>query len=234
MLIVGNQKAYLKKEKIEEFVKYFKDKDVSSVVIIPSIPFINEFNKTNFLLGSQDVSINTDDNSTGEVTASQLKSLGVKYSLVGHSERREFFKEEKETLIIKINNLLEEDIIPIYCVGETKEEREKNKYKDKVKLQIEEVLNGITAKRENIVIAYEPVWSIGTGLIPKVEEIEEIMDSIKKIIKEKYKYNVKVLYGGSVNANNIEELSRVKDLDGYLIGKASTICEDFLKIINKS
>ena len=163
---------------------------------------------------------------TGEVSAKQLKSFNVKYSLVGHSERRKYNKETKDDINIKIKQLLENDITPIYCVGETKEERDNNTYKASIINDINESLKDID--KSKVIIAYEPIWSIGTGLIPTNNQIEEIISLIKELLP-----NNKVLYGGSANNNNIDTLKNIKELDGFLLGGLSLSVDSLNKFINK-
>lgn len=234
-LIVGNQKTYLSQKEINDFVEFFKDKKFENVVIVPTYIYINSFRESCFALGSQDVSISVLENVTGEVTANQLKSLNVQYTLIGHSERRSGFQEGKDILIDKINNLLENDIVPILCIGESSEEREKNIQNEVIEGQISEIFSHLdNTSYDNVVIAYEPIWAIGSGKTPSNVEIEEMINYIKNIVKKDYKVDLKVLYGGSVSSKNISELNKIDIVDGYLIGKASTIKDEFLNIIESS
>lgn len=235
-LVVGNQKAYLNREETEDFISYFKnDSKVAKVVVCPTNLGIELFSKSNFLLGAQDVSINTNGAFTGEATAKQLKSFGVNYCLVGHSERREYHNEEKELLIKKIKKLLEENIVPIYCIGEKLTDKNEEITKDVLGKQILEVFDDTDREKlKDIIIAYEPIWSIGTGKVPTNEEIKEVIAYIKDLVSDKYDTLVKVLYGGSVNKNNIGELSEISVVDGYLIGGASSKKEEFATIIKEN
>lgn len=232
-LVVGNQKTVLKKEEIIDFVDFLKENDLcKEVVICPSYIFIPYFDKCNFILGSQDVSFKNGGATTGEVSSKQLKSMNVKYSIVGHSERRDMFNDNSTVIVEKINRLFEEDITPILCVGEHLEDKENGNQKDVVAKELMEVFDNIS-KEKDIVIAYEPIWAIGTGLIPSNNEIEDIISFIKDFTSDKYNKSVKVLYGGSVNSKNIDELNEITVVDGYLIGGASCKKEEFLEIINK-
>lgn len=231
-LIVGNQKTYLEKRKITEFIESFKNEKFKNVIIIPSFPYLGMLETDDFMLGSQDVSIFESGNVTGEVTATQLKSLGVKYSLVGHSERRSNFNENEFELTKKIGLLSKNNIIPIFCIGETLEDRSNDSEEEVITMQINEVFEDFDKEvLEKIIIAYEPVWSIGTGITPSNSEIEKMVIYIKELIKTNYGLDLKVLYGGSVNANNIVELNKIESVDGYLIGKSSTDPQEFLNII---
>lgn len=229
MIIALNNKSNLTKE---EFLKYQEDIQklnfkTSNVILIPSNIYLAAANIPNISLGSQNVSMYEMGPHTGEVSASQLRQLGVSYCLVGHSERR---KEQHETNIEirnKIKNLLNQGIIPILCIGETKEE--KNTAHTVIYQELQEALIGLTEEElKKVIIAYEPVWSIGTGLIPTSTEIESIVTKIK----ETYPNNL-VLYGGSVTLENIEKLTQGNAIDGYLLGGLSLQLDKVQILIDK-
>ena len=229
MIIALNNKSNLTKE---EFLKYKENIQklnfkTSNVILIPSNIYLAAANIPNISLGSQNVSMYEMGPHTGEVSASQLKQLGVSYCLVGHSERR---KEQHETNIEirnKIKNLLNQGIIPILCIGETKEE--KNTAHTVIYQELQEALIGLPAEElKKVIIAYEPVWSIGTGLIPTSTEIESIVTKIK----ETYPNNL-VLYGGSVTLENIEKLTQENAVDGYLLGGLSLQLDKVQILIDK-
>lgn len=229
MIIALNNKSNLTKE---EFLKYQEDIQklnfkTSNVILIPSNIYLASANIPNISLGSQNVSMYEMGPHTGEVSASQLRQLGVSYCLVGHSERR---KEQHETNIEirnKIKNLLNQGIIPILCIGETKEE--KNTAHTVIYQELQEALIGLTEEElKKVIIAYEPVWSIGTGLIPTSTEIESIITKIK----ETYPNNL-VLYGGSVTLENIEKLTQENAVDGYLLGGLSLQLDKVQILIDK-
>ena len=234
-LVVGNQKAYLKRDEVLDFIEKTKNYDCSETIICPSSVYLDLYlDKSNYIVGSQDVSERPLGATTGEISAEQLNSIGVAYSIVGHSERRKDQHETSPMLVNKINRLFQNDITPILCIGETKEEKENNVTKDVVGKQIMEVFEELDPmKLEKIIIAYEPIWSIGTGLIPTNEEIEDTIAYIKDLIVDKYDKRVAVLYGGSVNKGNIDEQNKIDLVDGYLIGGASTKVEEFLYIMSK-
>lgn len=190
------------------------------LVIVPSLPFLAFFDKNGYSLGSQDISSFMDKTITGEVTGEQLKSLGVEYVIVGHSERREYKHEINIDFINKINNAIESGIRVIYCIGETLKDKEEGNTYMVLEKQISEVLNNVEVK--NIIIAYEPVWAIGTGRIPQVKEIKDTVEFIKDIIEENYDTRLDVLYGGSINNDNIASINAIKCVDGFLVGGAST------------
>lgn len=235
MLIVGNQKTYLSKEAVLEFVSKIKDYRNNNVVICPSYLYIDLFcSNTDLIVGSQNVSEKEIFSMTGEITARQLSSMGIKYCIVGHSERREYLKENSDVFANKIKNLIDNNIIPIFCVGEKQTEKGNNLTKDVVGKQILEVLsNFASCDIKNIVIAYEPVWAIGTGLFPTNEEIIDVVNYIKDLISDKFGINLLVLYGGSVNKKNISLLNQISSIDGYLIGGASTKVDEFLYIVSE-
>ncbi len=171
---------------------------------------------------------------TGEVSAKMLASVPVKYVILGHSERREMYGETNEKLVNKINLALAENLSPIYCVGETKIERENGKHFEVVGSQIKEVLFGLSAEQmKNIVIAYEPVWAIGTGLTATSEQAQEIHAFIRATLAEQFgslAEEISILYGGSCKPGNAKELFAQKDIDGGLIGGASLVAADFIAI----
>lgn len=235
-LIVGNQKTYLNKDEVLDFIEKTKSLDCKNAVICPSYVYINLFDeKSDFVVGAQNVSEKENGATTGEISASQLESLNVKYSIVGHSERRDEQHESSDMFYNKIKRLFENHIKPIFCVGEHLEDREHGITKDVVGKQLLEVLEKLeTEDIQNIVVAYEPVWAIGTGLVPTNEEIEDITNYIKDLINDKFNARILVLYGGSVNKKNVDQLNEISVLDGYLIGGASTKPEEFLYIMSQN
>lgn len=173
---------------------------------------------------------------TGEVSADMLESIGVKTIILGHSERREYFNETDESLAKKVDTALAHQMRIIFCIGEKLAERKANKHFEVVKSQIEKALFHLSASDwANIVLAYEPVWAIGTGETASPEQAQEIHAFIRKTINEKYGNevadNVTILYGGSCNAKNAASLFANPDVDGGLIGGASLIADDFVSII---
>ena len=226
MIIALNNKSNLGKS---EFILYLeKLKNINTVhdlILCPTSLNISLFSPSDLSLGAQNVSRTDDGAYTGEISAKQLKSFNVEYCIVGHSERREYQKESLEEVSEKVKKLLENGIVPILCIGETKEERLSNQYKEVLEKELNSVINSLNEEeKEKIIVAYEPIWSIGTGLIPNNEEIEEIIDYIKKFLP-----NNKVLYGGSANDNNIDQLNEVNGIDGYLLGGLS-LKPDNLKV----
>ncbi len=230
MIIALNNKSNLSKD---EFIKYQQNlsniNSSNKMILCPTFLNINNFNLTNFSLGAQNVSMNNDGAYTGEISANSLKSYNVEYTIVGHSERRIYQKESLEEINEKIKKLLENNIIPILCVGETKEERKNNKTEEKIKEEITSAIEGLSdSDKDKLIIAYEPIWSIGTGIIPSNSEIEEVFKYIKTFLP-----NNKILYGGSANEENIELLNQCKIIDGYLLGGISLKPEKLKVFISK-
>ena len=234
-LLIGNQKTYLKREEVIDFIEKTKEGVCENAIICPSSIYLDYYlEHSKFVVGSQNVSDTDDSARTGEITAKQLNSMGVTYSIVAHSERRKNNHETSDDFVNKINCLLNYDIRPIFCIGESKEDKENGLTKDIVGKQIIEVFDKLDRENlEKIVVAYEPVWSIGTGLVPTNDEIGDMVSYIKDFIQDRYNARVLVLYGGSVNKNNIELLNQIEVVDGYLIGGASVKYDEFLYIMNK-
>lgn len=189
------------------------------LVLCPPSIYLSLFDKNGYDLGAQDISSFMDRTITGEIEANQIKSLGATYVIVGHSERRIYKHEINIDFINKINNALENNLNVIYCVGETLRDKENGITFEILEKQISEVLNNVEIK--NIMIAYEPVWAIGTGNVPSIKEIKENIEFISDLLYEKYECKLDILYGGSVNDENIGELCSIKGLSGFLVGGAS-------------
>ena len=216
--LVLNQKAYFTSLKeIEEFQNKI-DKYKNSVIVIPSNIYLENYIKKGYKVGCQDVSDYKSGPHTGEVCAKALKDLGVSYVLVGHSELREKYKLSQDVIVSKTRRCLEEGLNVILCIGESLKEKEQMQM-FKV---IDDELKGVD---KSIIISYEPIWSIGSDLIPSFEEIMDIISYIKS------KGFKKVLYGGSINERTINELKDMKGLDGFLVGSASVSFENVIKMI---
>lgn len=201
------------------------------LIVCPSTLFLCYFNNPKYKLGTQDISRYNLGPHTGENTAEQLASLNVKYALVGHSERRKLFKEES-VIIDKIKKAYHNHIRPIYFIGEKNEE--KTSVNEVLKKQLQNIIDEVPDyKREKMLIVYEPVWAIGTGDTPDNEEISTRITLIKEIIKNNYNINLPVLYGGSVNELNIDDLCHIKELDGLVIGESSLDVQELSKIYKK-
>ncbi len=234
--LVCNLKANFTKE---ELIKYEKElaiipfSDKIELIICPSTPFLYIFDKETYKLGSQDISMYNNGPHTGENTAEQLASLNVKYALVGHSERRKLFKEEEKIIIEKIKKSYHGHIKPIYFIGETAEEKKYGITKQVLNKQLRNIIDEIPDyKREKLILVYEPLWSIGTGEIPTNQTIENTIELIKAIIKEEYGIIIPILYGGSIDEENISIISNISNIDGYVIGTSSKDINILNKIYN--
>jgi len=185
-------------------------------------------NKKEFYVGAQNVSQHKDGAFTGEISADSLSDLNVNFCIVGHSERRQIFCEKNEEIKLKSVNLINNNLIPIICVGETLEEKEKGITNDILEEQLKKSIPN-SSNFENTIIAYEPVWAIGTGLTPTNEDID---DTHRFIREHNDKFNkFKILYGGSVKADNAKLITSLLNVDGALIGGASLKTDEFTKII---
>lgn len=211
------------------------------VVVCPPYPYLelatDLYHKKEIKVGAQNVADKGFGAYTGEVSAPMLRSMGVEYCIVGHSERRKYFNETDESLIEKVRLLLKYNIIPIFCCGELLKDREENKFFEVVDKQIKETLFKLEKSDfSKIVIAYEPVWAIGTGKTATPEQAQEMHSYIRKLISNNYDKETAdkstILYGGSCNSKNAEELFRNEDVDGGLIGGASLKDDEFYKIVN--
>ena len=230
-IVVLNQKTYMNLDDFKDYIKVFKDKVRTDIDVIfcPSsiyLPYCS--GKYSFSLGSQNISYM---DVTGEVTAEQLKSMNVRYSIIGHGERRVCLNESLNDINKKIISALDNGITPIICLGETKEEYSMKKTQDVIVKQIKAYLKDVDVM-DDLVFAYEPIWAINTGVSISSSFIDEIVMLIKSIIYKKYGKDVKVLYGGSVNDENIISLKKSKYIDGFMIGKSSTNVDETLNILN--
>jgi len=231
-LIVGNIKMNMKFGELANYLNHFKNINKKNVVICPSYIYIPYFLNYDFSVGSQNVCAYEDGGYTGEVSANQLASIGVKYTIIGHSERRIKLNESNIEINKKVKKSLDAKLKVILCIGETLEENKLLKKEVVLKRQIRDALFNIE-NLSNVIIAYEPVWSIGTNKIPNKEDLIYTIKYIKELIKELYKTNIKVIYGGSINEKNIDKLKTIEELDGFLIGSASINPTQFIEIIEK-
>ena len=231
-LIVGNIKMNMKFCEIHDYINSFKNINNKNIIICPSYIYIPYFLNYNFSVGSQNVCAYEDGGYTGEISARQLHSIGVKYTIIGHSERRIKLKETDIEINIKIKNALDSHLKVILCIGETKEENELLKKDVVIKRQLRNALFNID-DISNIIIAYEPVWAVGTNNTPKKQELIKTINYIKRIILNMYGKDIKVIYGGSINEKNINDFNEIKELAGFLVGSASINSNRFIEIINK-
>ena len=223
---------------IAEGLREFDNTDVD-VIVCPPFPYLelvgDASEDVEFFVGAQNVSKFDNGAFTGEVSAKMLQSRNIDYCIVGHSERRKYFNETNQDVAEKVNKLLEADINPIVCVGESLEQREAGTHFELIRSQVSEGLFHLDCEQiKRTVIAYEPVWAIGTGKTATKEQAQEVHAFIRAMLAEKYSddvaQEVSILYGGSCNAKNARELFAQTDVDGGLIGGASLKAADFIEI----
>ena len=223
---------------VKELEPLVKNDAVDVVYCVPAIdivPVVEAVKGSNVKVGAENMYFEESGAYTGEISAAMLKDAGVEYVIIGHSERRDYFKEDDELLNKKVKKAYEAGLTPILCCGETLEQREMGVTFDWIRLQIRSDLNDITADQvKKLVIAYEPIWAIGTGKTATSDQAEEVCKAIRDLIRDMYDdataEEVRIQYGGSVNAGNAAELFAKPDIDGGLVGGAS-LKADFGKIV---
>ena len=243
-VIAGNWKMNMLPNETIDFIQELTPlvKDTKNEVIL-CVPYIDLFyallhvQDTNIKIGAQNMHWEEKGAYTGEISGKMLKSIGVEYVIIGHSERRQYFAETDETVNKKIKSALANGLKPIVCVGETLEQREAGQTEQIVTSQIEKAFKDIPASSlEQIIIAYEPIWAIGTGKTATKEDANTTIMQIRKKLSEIYGQNeadgVIIQYGGSVNSSNAKELFEMSDIDGGLVGGASLKADEFSKIVN--
>ena len=244
-LIAGNWKMYKTTAEArafaEEFSKLYKDTDVRAAICAPFTQLValkEAFAGTNVKLGAQNVHFEDEGAFTGEISVEMLKEIGVDYCIIGHSERREYFAETDKTVNLKLKKLFSSsEIIPILCVGENLSEREAGNAFDVVEEQLKADLEEIDkADVSKLVIAYEPIWAIGTGKTATPEQAGEMCAHIRNIVEKLYDEDtcdsVIIQYGGSVKPENASEIMNMDEIDGALVGGASLDASKFIKIVN--
>lgn len=226
-----------------EIVNMVKDEVRGDQQVIVCPPFIHlaalsQLAKShqNVFVGAQNCHQAESGAFTGEISSTMLQSVGVEYVIIGHSERRQYFNETNELLSEKVNSALKNRLFPIFCIGETLEQRNGNTYFDVIRTQLAEGIFHLSETEfQNVILAYEPVWAIGTGLTATPEQAQEIHEFIRKETEVKYgsaiAQNLSILYGGSCNPKNAAELFAKPDIDGGLIGGASLKSRDFVDIV---
>ena len=225
---------------IDELTPLVKDTENEVVLCVPYTDLFYSLlaaQNTNIKIGAQNMHWEENGAYTGEVSGKMLKSIGVEYVILGHSERRQYFAETDETVNKKIKSAFKYGLKPIVCVGETLEQREKGKAIGIVTSQIEKALHGLNEEQvENTIIAYEPIWAIGTGKTATSEDANEMTKAIREKIANIYGQMVAnrviIQYGGSVKSSNAKELFSMSDIDGGLVGGASLDANEFAKIVN--
>ena len=243
-VIAGNWKMNMLPDETITYIDKLAElvKDTENEVIL-CVPYTDLFyalltaQNTNIKIGAQNMYFEEKGAYTGEVSPKMLKAINVEYVIIGHSERRQYFNETDETVNKKIKAAFEYGLKPIVCVGETLEQRESGKTTDIITKQTELALKGLTEKQvENTIIAYEPIWAIGTGKTATSEDANNSIKDIRNKIAQIYGQNVAdrviIQYGGSVKAKNAKELFSMSDIDGGLVGGASLDPEEFSNIVN--
>ena len=231
-ILAFNLKMNLDYDEIKKYVSDLNNSfEKNDMIFFPPTIFLPYFISKKYEIGSQTISEFDNGAHTGEISCTQLKSIGGSYCLVGHSERRQEEKETDEQINLKIKKALQNNLKVILCIGETKEEREMLKTTKVLKKEIVSDLKDINPEMlENVIIAYEPIWAIGTGLVPTAKEIKDTANFIIDTAINVYNYKPKVLYGGSVNEKNVSELNKIEELSGFLVGGASLDINKIIKI----
>ncbi len=243
-LIAGNWKMNKNSAESIELVSQLREmvSDVEEVEIVVAPPYTalgsvaDAIKGSNIFLAAQNVFWEESGAFTGEVSPLMLKDIGCQYAIVGHSERRQYFSENNETVNRRLKAALKTSLIPIVCIGEVLEEREAEKTLSVIEQQLKEGLNGLSPdEMEKVVIAYEPVWAIGTGKTATPDQAQEVHQFIRKMITQIFSEGVaegaRILYGGSVKPDNIDQLMSQKDIDGALVGGASLKADSFARIV---
>lgn len=244
--IAGNFKMYLGKEDVAKLAKTISDfveqkgYQDREVMIAPPYPYLGiaaEAVKPGIVyISSQNLYFEREGAFTGEVSPLMVRDVGATFAIVGHSERRRYFFETEDLLRKKIIASISANLVPIYCVGEKIEDRNNNRHFEVIKRQIEEGLKDVFYRADNLIIAYEPVWAIGTGVNATPEQAEEMHIFIRKTLGmmrgDDIASAVRILYGGSVRPDNIDSLMKMEDIDGVLVGGASLKTEQFTRIID--
>lgn len=243
-VIAGNWKMHKTVDEAVAFIEEIKPvvKDAKcEVVVCPTFVALDAVVKaakgTNIKVGAQNVHFEEKGAFTGEIAPNMLEALGVNYVIIGHSERRQYFAETDETVNKKVKASFAHNLVPILCCGESLEEREANITEEVIGRQIKLDLAGLTAAQvENIVIAYEPIWAIGTGKTATSEQANETIAFIRKVVASLFGSEVadktRIQYGGSVKPSTIAEQMGMSDIDGALVGGASLVASDFAAIVN--
>ena len=243
-VIAGNWKMNMLPNEAIDYIQAFEPlvKDAKAEVIL-CVPYTDLFyclmnaQGTNIKIGAQNMHFAETGAYTGEVSAKMLKSIGVEYVIIGHSERRQYYNETDETVNKKLKAAFENELKPIVCVGESLEEREAGKTEEIITSQTRLALEGLTNEQvKATIIAYEPIWAIGTGKTATSEDannsIKAIREEVKRIYGEEVSEEVIIQYGGSVKSSNAKELFTTSDIDGGLVGGASLKPDEFSKIVN--
>lgn len=229
---VANWKLNGNSKFIDQFIDELKISGDNSkcIVICPTSIYLDHIShkKNNFFIGAQNVSQHKEGAFTGEISSDSLSDLNIDFCIVGHSERRQIFHEIDSEVNSKSSHLINNSIVPIVCIGETLDEKNNGKTNEILEKQLKEGISN-NSNSDNTIIAYEPIWAIGTGLTPSIDEINTTHEFIKNHNK-RFK-NYKILYGGSVKSSNVKEIVQLLNVDGVLVGGASLKVKEFTEII---
>ena len=229
-----NQKTGMMFKDIETYVSMMKVYQ-NKFILFPSDIYLNYCIERGYTCGSQNIAQSDEKNQTGEITGKQLYNIGVKYVIIGHSERRQNQNETAKILINKFNNAINNDLTIVYCIGESLVDYKLGNTEQVITSQLSDVLKNVELPdKAKLYVAYEPIWAIGTGLTPTITEIQKVASVIKEFLSSLSINNFEVLYGGSVNNENIESLFEADNIDGYLIGGASNNYEKTTDICEKT
>ena len=243
-IIAGNWKMNMTPDEavklIEELKPLVKGADADVVFCVPAIdiiPALEAVKGTDIKIGAENMYFEDKGAYTGEISAPMLKSVGVEYVIIGHSERREYFAETDETVNKKVHKAFEYGIIPIVCCGESLKQREQGITIDFIRQQIKIAFQGVSEENaKKTVIAYEPIWAIGTGKTATSTQANEVISFIRNTVKELYgeavSESIRIQYGGSVKPDNVSQIMAESDIDGALVGGASLKADDFVKLVN--
>ena len=243
-IVTGNWKMNKTPSDAVALVEQLKDKiDTDDVDVVLCVPFVslagvgNAIKGTSIKLGAQNMHFENCGAYTGEISGTMLKEMGVEYVILGHSERRQYFNETDQTVNKKVHKALECGLTPIVCCGETLVQREAGVTMEKIRMQVKRALLGLTDRQAaKVLIAYEPIWAIGTGKSADVETAEKccklVRETVKSLYDEATAEAVRIQYGGSVKPNNIKEYMACEDIDGALIGGASLKVDSFKELVD--
>tara|TARA_B100000683_G_C12476290_1_gene549695 strand:+ start:1278 stop:2024 length:747 start_codon:yes stop_codon:yes gene_type:complete len=241
-IVAGNWKMNLNHPDSTRLIDEINTSEIHSdteLIVAPPSVYLSSFNKKqlHFSLSAQNIHFEENGAFTGEISAEMLSSLNINYAIVGHSERRSLFHETDEIIFKKVESLLKYKVTPIFCCGELKEEREEGRAFKVVSNQLNNLLTHLNEDQiKKVIIAYEPVWAIGTGLTASPEDAQKMHQHIRGSIADQFSIetaeNISILYGGSCKPENAKDIFSQDDIDGGLIGGASLDCKSFLSIAN--
>ena len=241
-IVAGNWKMNLNHDDSTRLIDEINTSEIHSdaeLIVAPPSVYLSSFNNKqhHFSLSAQNIHFEENGAFTGEISAEMLSSLNINYAIVGHSERRSLFHETDEIIFKKVESLLKYNLTPIFCCGESKKEREEGRAFDVVSNQLNYLLLDLKEDQiKKIIIAYEPVWAIGTGLTASPEDAQKMHKHIRELLANQFSRktaeNISILYGGSCKPDNAKDIFSQDDIDGGLIGGASLDCNSFLSIAN--